>query len=120
MRELHSKIRNADGIIISVAEHNGNITAFFKSIIDWVSRFDREFLKDKKWLLLSTAPGNRGGASALAIAEKTLKYFIGELVGTYSLSNFESAMVDNQIIDKDVKKEIDDLIWLFSKALSNN
>ena len=117
--ELHSKIRNTDGIVVSVAEHNGNVTAFFKSILDWISRYDREFLKDKKWLLFSTAPGKRGGASSLAIAKKTLDYFKGELIGTYSLSNFKSVMVDTQIIDEDVKTEIDDLIQSFSKTLTN-
>ena len=117
--ELHTKIREADGVVISVAEHNGNVTAFFKSILDWISRYDREFLKDKKWLLFSTAPGKRGGASSLAIAKKTLDYFKGELVGTYSLSNFKSVMVDNQIIDEDIKTAVDDLILSFSKTLTN-
>lgn len=117
--ELHTKIREADGVIISVAEHNGNVTAFFKSILDWISRYDREFLRSKKWLLFSTAPGKRGGASSLAIAKKTLDYFKGELIGAYSLSNYKSVMVDNQIIDEDVKTEIDDLIQSFSKNLTN-
>jgi len=107
---LHSKIREADAIIISVAEHNGNITAFFKSIIDWISSYDREFLKNKKWLLFSTAPGKRGGGSALAIAKKTLDYFKGELIGTYSLSNFKSNFVDGKIVDEDVKTTIDHLL----------
>ena len=110
---LHSKIREADALIISVAEHNGNITAFFKSIIDWISRHDREFLKDKKWLLLSAAPGKRGGASALAIAKKTLDYFKGNLVGTYSLSNFNSVFVDGQIVDDKIWKEITNLLSFF-------
>ena len=110
---LHSKIREADRIIISVAEHNGNITAFFKSIVDWISRYDREFLKDKKWLLLSTAPGKRGGASALAIAKKTLNYFKGDLFGTYSLGNFKSNLVDGDIVDNNVKTSIENLFNQF-------
>lgn len=110
--ELHTKIRDADAIIISVAEHNGNVTAFFKSIIDWISRYDREFLKDKKWLLLSAAPGNRGGASALAIAKKTLDYFKGELIGTYSLSNFGKVLIDGEIFDKSIKTAINTIIKL--------
>ena len=117
MIRLHSIIREADAIIISVAEHNGNITAFFKSIIDWVSRYDREFLKDKKWLLISTAPGKRGGASALAIAKKMLDYFKGELVGTYSLSNFYTSLVGDEIVDKEIKTEIDKLVQSFEDSL---
>ncbi len=114
---LHKKIREADGIIISTAEHNGNITAFFKSFIDWISRYDREFLKGKKWLLLSTAPGKRGGASALAIAKKTLDYFKGELIGTYSLSNFKTNFIDGDIVDEAIKKDVNQLINDFSKLL---
>ncbi len=103
---LHRKIREADAIIISVAEHNGNVTAFFKSIIDWVSRYDREFLLGKKWLLFSAAPGKRGGASALAIAQKTLNYFKGELIGTFSLSNFNKIYIDGDLVDKEVDNSI--------------
>lgn len=118
VRVLHKKLRTADGIIISVAEHNGNITAFFKSFVDWISRYDREFLKDKKWLLLSTAPGKRGGASALAIAKKTLDYFKGELIGTYSLSNFKSNLVNGELVDRFIKDEVNQLIKRFGKSLS--
>ena len=114
---LHKKIRKADGIIISTAEHNGNITAFFKSFIDWISRYDREFLINKKWLLLSTAPGKRGGASALSIAKKTLDYFKGELIGTYSLSNFKTNFVDGDIVDNNINKDVNQLINDFSKSL---
>ena len=117
--ELHANIRDADGIIISVAEHNGNVTAFFKSIIDWVSRYDSEFLKGKKWLLFSTAPGKRGGASSLAIAQKTLNYFKGELVGTYSLSNFHSVFIDSEMVDNVINKDISKLIEKFSDRLNS-
>ena len=115
--KLHNKIRSTEGLIISVAEHNGNVTAFFKSIIDWISRYDRAFLADKNWLLLSAAPGQKGGASALAIAQKTLNYFKGELIGTYSLSNFYKTLVDGKIIDEKVKSDVDVLIEKFINHL---
>lgn len=110
---LHSKIRDANGVVISVPEHNGNVTAFFKSIIDWLSRYDREFLKDKKWLLLSTAPGQRGGASSLAITQKTLNYFKGELVGSYSLGNFSKVFTNDDIINDTIKNDIEAVVDKF-------
>ena len=42
---LHERIRSADAVVISVAEHNGNLTAFFKNIVDWLSRNDLTFLR---------------------------------------------------------------------------
>jgi chromate reductase len=34
-------LKNADGIIISFAEHNGSYTAAFKNIFDWISRIEK-------------------------------------------------------------------------------
>ena len=39
-----SHIAEADGIIISFAEHNGVYTAAFKNIFDWISRVDKDHL----------------------------------------------------------------------------
>jgi len=51
--DLNNKLATADRLIISVAEHNGNLTAFFKNIIDWLSRNDKNFLNNKDIILLS-------------------------------------------------------------------
>ncbi len=34
-------IQDADGIILSLAEHNGSYTSAFKNILDWTSRQER-------------------------------------------------------------------------------
>jgi len=34
-------IKEADGIIISFAEHNGAYTAAFKNVFDWISRIEK-------------------------------------------------------------------------------
>ncbi|MEP4192505.1 MAG: NAD(P)H-dependent oxidoreductase, partial [Sneathiella sp.] len=39
-KEFLNKISNADGLIISFAEHNGSYTAAYKNIFDWASRID--------------------------------------------------------------------------------
>lgn len=38
--ELKDDILEADGLILSVNEHNGNPSAYFKNLIDWLSRVD--------------------------------------------------------------------------------
>lgn len=84
------KIENADLIIISFAEHNGSYTAWFKNLFDWLSRIKSKFLVDKKLLLLSTSPGARGGISVLTEAIERLPRHGGEIVGTFSLPEFET------------------------------
>jgi len=118
--DLYNKIQKAQGIIISVAEHNGNVTAFFKSVIDWLSMYNGTFLEGKKILLLSTSPGQRGGASALAITQKLLSYFKGELVTSYSLGNFKKIYKDGKIINEETVANLNHHINLFFKALSLN
>ncbi|RKN81328.1 NADPH-dependent FMN reductase [Ulvibacterium marinum] len=87
--ELKNDISKADGLIISVNEHNGNMSAYFKNLLDWLSRLERKFLLDKVVLLMSTSGGKRGGLGALEIAEKTLVRFGASEVLTFSLPNFK-------------------------------
>jgi len=118
--DLCDKIQTAQGIIISIAEHNGNVTAFFKSIIDWLSRYNKTFLESKKILLLSTSPGQRGGASALAITQKILSRFKGDLVISYSLGNFNKIFKDGKIVDGETEVKLREIIKYFLEELSIN
>lgn len=86
---LKAEISRADGIIISVNEHNGTVSAFFKNIIDWLSRADRNFLEGKKVLLTSTSPGARGASSALAYVKGTLPRFGAIVVESFSFPSFQ-------------------------------
>ncbi len=85
---LKQQISEADALIISVNEHNGSWSAFFKNIIDWLSRLDRNFLVGKKILLMSTAPGKRGGVGSLEYAKSVLPRFGGEVVESFSFPSF--------------------------------
>ena len=89
IERLGAKLAAADGFVISTPEHNGTLSAFFKNIVDWLSRFDGKFLGGKPVLLLSTSPGGGGAVNALADMEAKLKYFGGELAGKYSLGSFQ-------------------------------
>lgn len=106
VKSLDVKLAEADAFIISVSEHNGNVSAFFKNNIDWLSRNNRNFLANKKILLLSTSPGGGGGKSALQIAEKTLPYFKGEVVQAISLPNFYNNLIEANLKNEEVKNEI--------------
>ena len=67
--ELKEDILESDGVIISVNEHNSNVSSYFKNLIDWLSRVERKFLLDKPVFLMGTSPGTRGAISAITNTE---------------------------------------------------
>ena len=106
VQKLDQELAKADAFIISVAEHNGNITAFFKNTLDWLSRNNRNFLEHKKVILLSTSPGKGGAASALQIAQKTLPYFKADVVGTLSIPSFFDNVKEGELINLELKQQL--------------
>ena len=88
--EFRDDIAAAQGMILSVNEYNGNPSAYFKNVLDWLSRVDRTFLNNTKVLLMSTSPGKGGGKSSLAIIEKMFSYFGAEILATFSMPSFHS------------------------------
>jgi chromate reductase, NAD(P)H dehydrogenase (quinone) len=100
VKDLNQKLSEADAFILSVAEHNGNISAFFKSVVDWLSRNNRKYLVDKKIVLLSTSPGKGGATSALQITQKMLPHFGAEIVATLSIGSFYNNVKEGLIVDE--------------------
>jgi len=88
LQVIKNKISESSALIIAVNEHNGMISAFFKNILGWLSRADRNFLASKKILLLSTSPGKRGGASALEYMKNTIPRYGGVIVESFSFPSF--------------------------------
>ncbi|MGM0635635.1 MAG: NADPH-dependent FMN reductase [Bacteroidota bacterium] len=81
-------IEDYDGLLISVNEHNGGPSAFFKNTIDWLSRANANFLANKKLFLMSTSPGKRGAKSSLAYANEVLPRFGAEIIESFSFPSF--------------------------------
>lgn len=86
--ELKNDIGNANGIILSVNEHNGNPSSFFKNVFDWLSRIERDFLKNTKVLLMATSPGRGGGKNSLKVVSEMLPRFGAEVIDSFSLPSF--------------------------------
>ena len=82
------KIRDADALLISYAEHNGGYTVAYKNIFDWASRHNREVYQGKSLVMLSTSPGPGGAQSVLNTAVNSAHFFAGEVVGSFSLPSF--------------------------------
>jgi len=88
IQELKNEIAACDGLIVSVNEHNGGLSAFFKNVLDWLSRVDRNFLANKKVLLMSTSPGGRGAAGALDYAKSSFPRYGATIVESFSFASF--------------------------------
>jgi NAD(P)H-dependent FMN reductase len=119
INQIYKHIQASKGIIISVNEHNSNPSAFFKNVLDWLSRLDRKFLEGKKVFLLSASTGGRGGMSALEVVEKLIPRFGGEVFDTYSFPSFKEnfSVEDEKISNEDIKNEIVAKLHQFEASL---
>ena len=104
LKMLYNKIKEADALVISVNEHNGMVSAYFKNTMDWLSRLDRNFLEGKNVLLMSTSNGKRGGASALEYTKGILPRFGATVVESFSFPSYsenfseESNSISNEVL----------------------
>ncbi len=111
-------IEEHDGIIISFAEHNGNYSAAFKNITDWVSRLEGKVWADKPMFLMATSPGGRGGASVLELANKLFPFSGGRVVASFSLPSFRNNFSpENGILDKSLKMSFEERATLFANEI---
>lgn len=85
---LKDQLAKAEGLVLSVNEHNSGPSAYFKNVVDWLSRIDRNFLQDTKIFLMATSGGKRGATGSLTFMAKLLPRFGGELTSTFSLPRY--------------------------------
>ena len=118
-KRLNDLLSRADGFVISLAEHNGSYTAFFKNIIDWLSRVDMKVWKDKPVLLLATSPGGRGGATVLETARISFPFLGGNVVDTFAFPSFYDNFSTTRIINEELETELQYKIKAFQEAVDN-
>jgi len=114
---LNSMIDSADGLVISLAEHNGSYSVAFKNAFDWLSRIDKNVWKNKPMLLMATSPGGRGGATVLATAKNTFPRLGGNIVADFSLPKFNDNFSENGLNDDDLNRNLNHKIALLSEAI---
>ncbi|NNC70545.1 MAG: NAD(P)H-dependent oxidoreductase [Flavobacteriaceae bacterium] len=100
------KLHASDGIILSLAEHNGAYSTAFKNIFDWMSRIDGKLWKEIPMLLMATSPGGRGGSSVLEIAKNRFPYMGGNIVSSFSLPNFYDNFKGGSISDESLNDQL--------------
>ncbi|MBO6515785.1 MAG: NAD(P)H-dependent oxidoreductase [Bacteroidia bacterium] len=97
---FRDKIELANGIVISLAEHNGSFSAAYKNLFDWMSRIDANVWMNKPLLLLATSPGARGGKGVLEHAKKLYSFRRELPVPTFSLPKFNTNFEEGTIKDE--------------------
>ena len=112
-----NEIKNSDGIVLSLAEHNGAYTSVFKNMFDWMSRIDGKLWNNKPMFLMATSPGGRGGASVLEIAKGRFPFMGGNIVAEFSLPFFEKNYSSSGIVDSKLRNSFSHEITKFEKAL---
>lgn len=104
-KQFKQHIINADGLIMSFAEHNGAYSAAFKNIMDWVSRMEGSTWDDKPMFLMATSPGGRGGSTVLDIAVNKFKWMGKGAITSFSLPFFNKNFSEEEgILDEELAK----------------
>lgn len=95
---LYDKIQSCDILLIGSPEHNGNMTAFMKSTLDWLSRKDREFLNNCKVYIMGTSPGRGGAQNSLANLSRFVERVSGQVPESFSLPSFGHVFEEGKLI----------------------
>lgn len=110
-------IQSADGVMLSLAEHNGAYTAAFKSLLDWLSRMEKNIWGSKPMLLMATSPGSRGGQFVLEMAGSRMPILGAHIVDTFSLPTFYDNFSKGQITNPELSNKLNDAIAKFKNVL---
>lgn len=113
--QLVELINQHDAFIISSPEHNGGTPAFFKNIIDWLSRRSKNVFENKAMLLMSTSPGKGGGIKNRNYLEAFFPRLGANVIVTYSLPNFNANLIHNKLENEWLKK-LQNTLDIFMKS----
>ena len=107
--QFYDKIGRADALLISFAEHNGNVTAAYKNLFDWTSRIDQKVYQGKTAVLLSASPGPGGGRNSLAVANGAAPHVGLEVKETLSVPRFYDNfdMQSGRITNSDIQAQLE-------------
>lgn len=86
--QFKQKIKECDGILVALAEHNGAYSVAFKNVLDWVSRVESDVWLNKPMFVMATSPGKRGAIGVLDMFYSRYSPTNKRLVGKFSLPEF--------------------------------
>lgn len=112
-----TQLKSADGIMVSLAEHNGAYSTAFKNIFDWMTRIEGNLFFSKPVLLMATSTGGRGGKSVLAMAQDRFPRHSAQIIDVYSLPFFNDNFANGSITDDALDLQLKSSVTLFENAL---
>lgn len=110
MEALMEKMKSADGLIVSAAEHNGSMASVLKNTFDWLSMLEQKFFLHKPTVFISTSPGPRGAASSLKHLVEIMPYRGADIVGSLSVPSFYDTVKEGEIQLPEIKEQLVALI----------
>lgn len=117
-RKFKEQIDQSDGIVLSLAEHNGSFTAAYKNTYDWVSRINKNVFQNKPLFLLATSPGGRGARTVLEHASMIYGHANKAPLIQFSLPSFYTNFdPEKGITDQELSASFEKQLSLFKKAL---
>lgn len=116
-KEFKQLVNECDGIVLSLAEHNGSYSVAFKNVFDWISRMGKPIWSDKPVLLMATSPGGRGGIRVLETAQTSFPHQGAVVSGNFSLPSFNDNF-DQGITNADLLDSFHKQLELFKAAIS--
>ncbi len=102
--KLYDRIQATDKLIIATPEHNGNMTAFLKSTLDWLSRKDRDFLSSTPVFICGTSRGRSGAMGSIENLTKLVNRLGGTVAATFSLPSFGHVFDDERLVDEQAER----------------
>ncbi|WP_281543059.1 NADPH-dependent FMN reductase [Maribacter aestuarii] len=119
LKWIKNNIQNCEGLVISVNEHNSYPSAYFKNLVDWLSRLDKNCFKDKKVLLMSTSGGKRGAQGSLEVSKLMLQRFGANIIETFSLPGFhDNFHLEKGILDQELKQRHKEALTTFLESIT--
>lgn len=116
INELYDKINSSPILLMACSEHNGNMTAYMKSTLDWLTRRDRDFMAAKEVFLCGTSPGRKGASESIAFVQRFVERFDGEVAATFSLPSYNHVFEDGELI-LEHRKNLDNFVHLLKASI---
>jgi len=116
-KRMSSLLESADGLVVSLAEHNGSYSTAFKNAFDWLSRIEKKVWRNKPMLLMATSPGVRGAIGVLSTAKNSFPHLGGTIVADFSLPSFHDNFSENGLKDEKLNADLNKKIKALQLAL---
>lgn len=119
LEAFFSELDCHDAYVFSCAEHNGGVTAEFKNLFDWATRYrrdDRKIFSGKPLLVFSASPGSRGGKNAAKWFSEMAGYQGADIVAVRSIGSVQKPFSKDKI-DQIAQQSIQDAVFQFCQHL---